>query len=137
MGVTSESAGDGGGGGGTPATTAAVGAGQSRRGGRAADRQGSTCQEVTPKRAIVAVVGRVAKVGIPGKRGRSGIAVGGAAGGKVRIPHKEGRRRRRRWRALTEAEISGSRRRGPQTQDDTEAGKGHGHKPRIIGVNSE
>ena len=137
LGVTSESAGDGRGGGGTPATTAAIEAGQSGRGGRAADRQGSTGQEVTPKRAIVAVVGRVAKVGIPREGGRRGIAFGRTAGGKVRISHKEGRRRRRQRRVLTEAEIGRSRMRGFQAQDGTKAGKGHRHKSRVIGVNPE
>ena len=135
--VTSESAGNGGGGGSTPAATATIEAGQSRRGGRAADRQGSTGQEVAPKRAIVAVVGGVAQVGIPRERGRRGIAVGRTAGGKVRISHKEGRRRRRQRRVLTEAEIGRSRMRGFQAQDGTKAGKGHRHKSRVIGVNPE
>ena len=111
--VTSESAGNGGGGGSTPAATATIEAGQSRRGGRAADRQGSAGQKVSPKRAIVAVVSRVAKVGVPRERGRRGVAVVRAVAVAEGI---RGRRRlvSRRRRAVSRRRRAVSRRRRAQ-----------------------
>ena len=74
---TAEGAGDGGSSGGATATTAEDKVGQLGGSGGTVDGSVGAGQEVTPERAIVAVVGRVAKVGVPRERRRRGVAVGG------------------------------------------------------------